>query len=132
MIKLAKEIKYCKKIFEKSFTGESTKQAYLKACKFYSSKFIARGDEFGEVSCRFIKETSSQLPTITLKVYAMLSETELREKNCTICREAHSSFFLNNSYSCAECHASAYLKRLDTAMEKKELMCKEKRKGWEK
>lgn len=124
------KIEYSEKVLSKSFTGESSKKAYLKACKWLATNIVAHADELGKFSYEIEKTgDESQLPTVTLTINAVLDENHVRERNCIICREAHSAFFLNDACNCSSCNANAYTKRLDDIISQKVKMMKEKLKN---
>lgn len=110
-------IKYTEEFFKKKFTADTMKEAYLKACKWYASNVLAK-DEMQNVLVDFIKSTE-HLPTVTIHLSIGLGEKELREKNCEICREAHSHFFSTEETNCAWCKVSAYQKRTDDMLKVK-------------
>lgn len=99
---------YSKQFAQKTFKGASTKEAYMKAVKWYASNIIAR-DELHEVQVEFVKGINQ----VTLKLYAVFSEQVVRDQHCAICREMHKSFFINEANNCNVCNASAYQRRLD-------------------
>lgn len=102
---------YSKQFAQKTFSGVTTKDAYMKAVKWYASNIIAR-DELHEVQVEFVKGINQ----VTLKLYAVMQEQVVRENHCAICREMHKSFFINEATNCNVCNASAYQRRLDQKM----------------
>lgn len=105
-------IEYSKEFFKKTFQAKTMKEAYLKAVKWYSTNVISK-DEMHDVRVEFIKCTQDGLPTIVIRLYAILSEDELRERYCNLCRESHSLFYMNSNYNCDRCEAKAYQRRTD-------------------
>lgn len=105
-------IYYSKEFFRKKFSAETMKKAYMDACKWYSTNVISK-DELHSVQIEFEKINSKDLPTIVIHLYAVLSEDELRERLCKICRESHSVFYMNNYVDCSRCEAKAYQARTD-------------------
>ena len=105
-------IYYSKEFFRKKFTAETMKKAYMDACKWYSSNVISK-DELHSVQIEFEKIPGEALPTLMIHLYAVLSEDELRERHCNICRESHSVFYMNNYVDCNKCAAKAYQERTD-------------------
>lgn len=103
---------YSKEFFKKKFSAETMKQAYMNACKWYSTNVISK-DELHSVQIEFEKIPGEELPTIMIHLYAVLSEDELRERFCKICRECHSTFYMNNYVNCNRCDAKAYQERHD-------------------
>ena len=106
------EVKYSKEFFKKKFTAETMKEAYMKAVKWYATNVISK-DELHSVQIEFEKIKGSEFPTITMHLYAVLSEDELRERYCKLCKESHSMFYMNSNYNCNRCEAKAYQTRTD-------------------
>lgn len=107
-----KMIKYSKEFFKRSFEADTMKNAYMNACKWYATNVLSKA-ELHNVQVEFVKETGKQFPTVTIHLYAVLSENELRERHCNICREYHGLFFMNNNHNCDKCELKAYQKRAD-------------------
>lgn len=101
---------YALQFGSKTFHGESTKDAYMKAVKWYATKVISQNKMHG-VSVEYIK--SADEPKVTVVLYAMLPENEIRERHCKICKEMHNAFFINEATECSRCTAMGYQKRLD-------------------
>lgn len=99
---------YSKQFAQKVFRGITTKEAYMKAVKWYASNIIAK-DELHEVQVEFEKGTNQ----VTVKLFAVLKEQDVRDRHCEICKEMHKSFFINEANNCSVCNASAYQRRLD-------------------
>ena len=106
------EVKYSKEFFKKKFTAETMKEAYMKAVKWYATNVISK-DELHSVQIEFEKVKDSEFPTITMHLHAVLSEDELRERYCKLCKESHSMFYMNSNYNCNRCEAKAYQARTD-------------------
>lgn len=111
---------YSKQFAQKIFKGASTKEAYMKSVKWYASNIIAR-DELHEVQVEFVKGINQ----VTLKLYAVMQEQVVREQHCTICKEMHKSFFINEANDCNACKVSGYCRRLDQKMSVKNQYYKE-------
>lgn len=99
---------YSKQFAQKTFKGATTKDAYMKAVKWYASNIIAR-DELHEVQVEFVKGINQ----VTLKLFAVMQEQVVRDNHCAVCREMHKSFFINEANNCSACKVSAYYRRLD-------------------
>ena len=61
-----------------------------------------------KASIKKIDETTFQL-----ELFVVLSEKELRERHCKICKETHSSFFISEDTNCNWCKLGAYHRRAD-------------------
>lgn len=107
-----KMIKYSKEFFKKKFTADTMKNAYMNACKWYATNVLSK-DELHNVLVEFVKEKNEQLPTVVIRLSATLSEDELRDRYCKICKETHSLFYMNHNYNCNKCEAKAYQVRTD-------------------
>lgn len=122
---MTKPITYSKEFFRKSFTADTMKDAYLKACKWYATNVISK-DELQSVQVEFEKTyTEQQYPTVIIHLYATLNEEELRERHCKICKEFHSLFYINSQFNCDKCEANAYQKRTNDMLQIKINYCKE-------
>ena len=102
---------YSKQFAQKVFRGITTKDAYMKAVKWYASNVIAK-DELHEIQVEFVKGINQ----VTVKLFAVLPEQAIRDKHCEVCKEIHKSFFINEANNCNVCNASAYQRRLDQQM----------------
>lgn len=107
-------LRYSDEFYSKKFTGKNTKEAYLKACKWYATNVIAK-DELRNVYIEYEKR-DEQSPTIVIHLYASLIEEEVRANHCAICREAHKSLFLGEETNCAWCKVKGYQNRMDEHM----------------
>lgn len=105
-------IVYSKEFFKKKFSAETMKAAYMNACKWYATNVLSK-DELHNVQIEFEKNAKGEFPTVVIHLFAILSEDELRERYCKLCRESHSLFYMNQNYNCNRCEAKAYQKRTD-------------------
>lgn len=105
-------IYYSKEFFKKKFAADTMKKAYMNACKWYATTVLSK-DELHNVQVEFEKNVNEQFPTVTVRLFAVLSEDELRERHCKICREHHSVFYMNSTAPCNKCEANAYQRRTD-------------------
>lgn len=103
-----KQICFSEQFAQKTFDGTSVKDAYLKACKWYASNVIAV-DQLHEVQVEYVKGINQ----VTIKLYAVLTESEVMEQHCQCCKEMHHSFFINEDTACNRCSAMAYQRRLE-------------------
>ena len=102
------------KILEKKFTGMNTKDAYLKACKWISTKIIATNNS-ENITYKIEKEQSKDLDSasVWVVVYITIDEQKVFETNCDICRETTGAFFMTqNKYQCYSCKINPYRKRI--------------------
>lgn len=123
---------YTIKVLEKDFQHEVSKEAYLKACGWVATHVINKEEEMGRCFWNISKISGTgEIPTFKLKVYATLSEEEIREKHCEICKQVHNLFYMNHDKShCSECKLKAYFIRVEEAMADRKKLIKEKIKKW--
>ena len=116
-------MQYTERVFSKKIVGKNKKETYLKACKWLATNVISKKAELGNFTYSIDDDTdgNGQLPTFKISIYVSLNEKELRERNCIICRQAHSTFFMNESCNCGSCNATAYQKRMDEMIKSKKV-----------
>lgn len=114
-------IYYSEQIAKKTFYGINTKDAYMKAVKWYASNVIAN-DKLKDVHVEYTKGENS---SIVMKLFATLNEEEVMERHCACCKEMHRSFFINQSTNCDRCNIAGYKRRLEKQIKIKAGYCKE-------
>lgn len=115
-------MEYQSRIYSKKFVGESNRQAYVKLMKWLYENIISCENDIQGLTYKIDKEaedSENQPPTYKLSIFVSLPESDVRERHCTICREAHNSWFLNDSVDCNSCNKKAYCKRMDDLMKEK-------------
>ena len=113
---------YSKKFYSKKFSDEVSKNAYLKACKWLAKYVLSKEDLQGvEFGIEKISPT-----TFELSLYAVLSESEIRDRHCKICKETHSSFYISEETNCNWCKLKAFHKREDEQLKEKIRFYKER------
>lgn len=120
-------LKYIEEYAKKIFSARTHKDAYVKAMKWVASNIIADTELQNSVISyekKFDKET--QLPVIIVHLSVSLEEKEHRDRNCRVCKEVHSSFFMNEETNCSWCKAVAYQNRLDEFIKNKKSYYKER------
>lgn len=103
--------KYTDVIYQKSFTAKNMKDAYLKACKWYASNVLSK-DELRDVLVEYVKEKDKQLPTVTVRLFSAIEESDIKATHCAICKETHKSFYINDNTNCSWCKVDAFEKRV--------------------
>ena len=105
---------YIQKFYEKTFKSESSKDAYMKACKFVASKVVSNTSkvEAAKIAWEIIKEKDVDLPTFRLVLYAKFDDTEFMKQTCQACKDFHCSFFVNENYNCSRCNKAGYEKNI--------------------
>lgn len=104
------ELMYACKIGSKVFTGQTSKEAYMKAVKWYATAVISH-DHIHDIHVEFIKDKDE--PKVTVVLWAALSESTTRDEHCKVCREVHTAFYSNTGYDCNRCNVLGYLRRLE-------------------
>lgn len=113
---------YTERFYSQKFTGQTSKEAYLKACKWYATNVLSK-DELHNVQVEFEKD--KQFPTVTIHLYAVLIEDELKAEHCTICKEFTSSFFIHETVDCSRCTMLGFCNRQASKMNVKVAYYKE-------
>ena len=122
-------IVYSEEFGKKVFEGPTRKEAYLSAAKWVASNVLSK-DELQNTLVKFEKD--KQFPTITVRLYVTIDDTEIKDEHCKICKETHSSFFINENYNCSRCNSNSYQRRIDAVVRvKKEYYRGVMRKGQE-
>lgn len=105
---------YIQKFYEKTFKSKSSKDAYMKACKFIASKVVSNTSkvEAAKIAWEIIKEKDVDLPTFRLVLYAKFDDTEFMKQTCQACKDFHCSFFVNENYNCSRCNKAGYEKNI--------------------
>lgn len=105
---------YIQKFYEKTFKSKSSKDAYMKACKFVASKVVSNTSkvEAAKIAWEIIKEKDVDLPTFRLVLYAKFDDTEFMKQTCQACKDFHCSFFVNENYNCSRCNKAGYEKNI--------------------
>jgi hypothetical protein len=105
----------CEKIYIKKFSGRTTKDAYLDACKWVSTNFIAVNN------CEHIlyKIEKEQRNEVKLIIYVAEEENEILKQNCEVCKEMNKHFYLKeNAYMCYTCKINPYRERMKEKLKK--------------
>lgn len=108
-------MQYIEKFYERNFRAESSKDAYLKACKFVASTILSKGSkvEVSRVTWDVTNVSSEgDLPTFRLTLYFKFDDTEFMQKTCEACKEFHKSFFINENFNCDKCNKVGYEKNI--------------------
>ena len=114
------------RIKQKNFQGKNYKDAYLKACKWVSTNILAAYNS-EDITYKIEKLDSKTFDRkeVRLTVYVTADEEEINQKNCEICRECSSLFYLDQrKHKCESCGIPPYrrrlLKKLESIKEVKE------------
>lgn len=106
-------IKYSREFYKKTFAADSMKSAYLLAAKWYATNVLSKA-EFANVQVQFVKENKSELPTVTIHLFAVQDgENDVMAQHCQRCKEMHHSFFINEDTHCNRCSALGFQNRIE-------------------
>ena len=96
------------KMFEKEFSAETGKKAYLKACKWVAKNMLGgkKAEDLGEMACSY-KKLQKDFPTFLLEVHAVYDDEILHTSFCKKCTEYHHAFFINENTNCNSCNMVA-------------------------
>jgi len=105
---------YTSKIFEKDFSDEVSRQAYLKATKWLALNVYGKGNLSQHISVKITKLEKEKNKTETVfrvTLYFMANFEEMHNAHCNACRQS-TNLFMNNKPNCQECKFNAFLTRL--------------------
>lgn len=119
-------IEYTTPFKKRTFYGESLKEAYTKAMKWYATYVVKNQKDLPDVMIKVIKKEKADEPQVDLILYCALSEDELRKRHCKICKEVNQLFYIKGSVDCSICKIRAYQNRADEMSEIKKKIYKEK------
>lgn len=124
-------MRYSDEVAHFDFSGDNSKETYLKACKWIAKNIVSKEDEFGDITFSIKKMIKAGLPTFRVTLYASLDESEENNRMCTACKEVHNSFF-KNSEMCGTCRKEAFRARVTDRIAIKAQYIKERMKSWRK
>ena len=95
------------------FSAGTTKEAYLKCCKWISTNVLAKNNS-DYITYKIYKiGDKNYKQDVKLEIFITVDEQEIHERNCAICQEMADSFFMSkNKYMCETCKLKPYRKRL--------------------
>ena len=107
------------KVLEQEFSDDKDiNKAYLKACKWYASKFM-----FNEKVSN--TRVEYKLNKEERKVKAIVSTSvdidEIKERHCKVCKELHSKVFENEFFNCHSCNLISYNNKIKEVGRKKRM-----------
>lgn len=95
------------KVCEFVFVGKTKQEAYIKGCKAVA-KYIA-SNKYENISNKIVWMKSKE-PTVKFILYTNIDANNEIRNFCKICKEIHTSFFINEEYNCARCNLKAYMR----------------------
>lgn len=114
---------YAVQFAKKNFMASDMKSAYMKAVKWVASNVISK-DELQDVVVKYEKDKQSSI--VTVRLFTTISEKEIRERHCKICKESHAHFYISENTNCDWCNCKAYQRRTDEMIKFKKQFCREK------
>lgn len=101
-----------KRVFQKTFTDETPKAAYLKACKWLAKNVYSKPSLSEHVAVNIVKLQEKE-PSFLITVYAVEDEKEIKDNFCNRCKVLQNTFYNNASPNCLECKMNAITKEFD-------------------
>ena len=99
------------KFFQKEFINEESKKAYIMAFKWITKHIVGKGD-LDDTYYKMNKVLNEdQTTTIKIELYANIDDKDFDEHFCTVCKEFHTKFYINEHYDCNCCNKAAYSKQ---------------------
>lgn len=89
-------------------TAENKKQAYLNGCKRIA-KFVAN-DKYKNISFS-VEKNSERDNSFIFTLFTNIDLSQDRSKFCKMCKEFHTSFYINEEYNCSRCNLATFLAR---------------------
>lgn len=100
------------KIASKKFVGKTSKDAYLKSCRWVYDNIYNVQDEIFNKICYTVEPVSGNLPSCRLSIYCIVEEEEVAQSMCKACEDVHKLFYFNSEKECAICKLEPYRKRI--------------------
>lgn len=105
------------KLFEKTFQGKTTKEAFLTCCKWVSTNIIAVNNS-QNITYDITKAKNPLHHKVTLTVYITADESEIFRHTCEVCNETSGLFYLSGQkYKCDSCKINPYRDRMKSRLE---------------
>lgn len=105
-------IVYSEKVYEKDFSDEISKKAYLEACKWLATYVYGRGNLSEYITVQIQKQQKKKKPTFRVTLFITINEKEVKESYCKKCQQLHTIFYCIDKPNCSECKITGYRKQL--------------------
>lgn len=99
------------KVHVETFRGETSKKAYLNACKWLAQNVINKS-EVGEYQFK-ISKTEANFPEFKVELFVEIDEEKERKDHCSRCVAYHYSVFHNQFYNCNKCNMKAHVENVE-------------------
>lgn len=119
------DMNYSVIVFEKSFSDDVSKNAYLKACKWLANNLYNKVELSESLYVQIIKNNEEKSPTFVVKIFAKNSETKCKEDFCKKCRTINTVFYQVEKPNCDNCKANAFHKKMEKEIKTKRDFYKE-------
>lgn len=116
---------HCKRLFQKTFSHEVSKQAYMNACKWLAVNIYSNVELSKHIVVGIEKKEAEQLPAFVISVYVKEDEGAQRASFCQHCKMLHTIFYSVDGMRCDECKANAFFKKVDKLVDSKAVFVKE-------
>jgi hypothetical protein len=119
---------YSKRILSKIFKDKNSKNCYLQVCRWVANNIVSDDNISKFCSYTIVKKYNEQMGVYeyTLEVYAKISQAEVKNHHCQICKETHGLFFMSEETNCNWCKVAAFDRRINDEIKKKQIYIKEK------
>lgn len=107
-------IVYSEKIFQKTFSNEVSKDAYLEACKWLAKTVYSKGDLPRYITVRINKSDKKVKNKFVfiVEVFATIEEEEIHENFCHKCKQLHTIFYSIDKPECCKCNMFVYRQKV--------------------
>ena len=111
------ETKYSEFVFEKEFTNEISKKAYLEACKWLAQNVYSKPDLSKYLIVQILKETrkikKKQMYIFKVRLFVSINENEVSEECCKKCKQLYTIFYCIDKPDCRTCKMNSYKRTLE-------------------
>lgn len=105
-----------KQIYKKSFCGDTAKEAYLKAVRWYAET-VLKSDYVNDGLVHMItRDRKKNFPTYDLTIFLIWDLRQEREEYCKRCRELSQSFLGDGPVDCVHCKLSAFERQVEAKL----------------
>ena len=106
-------MKVAEPFFSKTFIENTSKEAYLKACKWVAKNIVSNNNyETKDLKDTFWKVEEEKQGEMKLTIYCLLDFSEKEKKFCELCQSYHKRFYHNEDRDCSRCNHKAFKSRI--------------------
>ena len=92
-------------------SASNGKEAYIKGCRELA-KYMA-SKKYDNLSFKITRDPLAQ-NTFIFSLFTNVDMKEEQKRFCSICKEYHSTFYINKEYNCRRCELKSFLSRCST------------------